>query len=163
MRRKTQDLLLASDNSDKSLKRWSRHSCLLIDIKPKSQNPVTGHATSRRRLPHSKRDGAIYWINLNSRVSPRRSGSRNSITTWYAAKDSIGASSARSRKTQQRPDCATTRRGDRPVAPTLYKRRKPFFCLHSERPAMRTADRNVCPTFTRASSTARHATVRGWS
>ncbi len=52
----------SSDTSNKSLKRWSRHSCLLIYSKPKSQNAVSGHAKTRRRLPHWKKDGAVYWI-----------------------------------------------------------------------------------------------------
>ena len=46
----------------KSLKGWSRHSCLLTYFRPKSLNPVSGNPTIRRRLPHWKKDGAIYWI-----------------------------------------------------------------------------------------------------
>ena len=56
---------------------------------------------------------------------------------------------------------ATSGAGDRPVAPTISRRRKPFFCLHSCRWTMRRADRNVYTTFTPASSTSRHAIVRG--
>ena len=52
----------SSDSSNKSSKRWSRHSCLLTYIKPNPHYPVSGHATTRRRLPHWKKDGAIYWI-----------------------------------------------------------------------------------------------------
>ena len=52
----------ASDTSNKSLKRWSRHSCLLIYSKPKSQNAVSGHAKTHRRLHPWKKDGAVYWI-----------------------------------------------------------------------------------------------------
>ena len=49
-------------NIERTLAGWSRHSCLLTYIKPKPWNPVSGHATTRRRLPHWKVDGAIYWI-----------------------------------------------------------------------------------------------------
>ena len=45
-------------------KRWSRHSCLLAYIKPEPWNPVSGHAKTRRRLPHRKKDCAIYWITV---------------------------------------------------------------------------------------------------
>ena len=48
-------LTRSSDPSNKRLKGWSGHSCLLTYIKP---NPVSKHATSRRRLPHWKKDGA---------------------------------------------------------------------------------------------------------
>ncbi len=40
--------------------RWSGHSCLLTYINPKPGNPVSGHATRRRRHPQWKKDGAIY-------------------------------------------------------------------------------------------------------
>ena len=54
---------------------------------------------------------------------------------------------------------------DSPPSPPLEKGRRNLsdhFCLHSGRRTLRRADRNVCPTFTPASSTARQAFIRGW-
>ena len=55
-------LTRSNDTSKKGLKGWSGHSCLLTYIKPEHRNPVSGHATTRRPLPHWQYDGAIYWI-----------------------------------------------------------------------------------------------------
>ena len=45
-------LTRSSDTSKKDLKGWRGHSCLLTYIKPEPRNPVSGHTTTRRRLPH---------------------------------------------------------------------------------------------------------------
>ena len=63
-------------NADEGLKGWSGHSCLLTYLIPKPYNPLSGHVTTRCRLPHRKKEGAIYRITSRLAVAIPRDNRR---------------------------------------------------------------------------------------